>query len=457
MKEESAEPMIKHTRRATAMVVAMVSSCCFGQTASEVAKQVQRPEGAPRLSDVSMRLFRKKKDSAELSAARAFHITRADWSYIKDADYIKRVHDLGWTFQGTMNAVTHNPEHAKRDKNGKLVLDHFGKPGRYWADNDNESYRQWYLEQMNEWIAVGADSMQRDEPTTCRRTPVPDAARFLREMHKAFEKRLGRHVPISCNLAWNNCLFGGKGEPVAMLFDFGMAELGRDKVRPDFLWQASRDVRSRGKAMVYTSYHDLGVELYRLAIAGCYATGLHFIVPWDQYGGVNKPRVFSRARDQADLYGFVRANAPFLDGYEDAAAIGYRLEDARWGKPSILSVTGADRVSAFVRAKPGDTAAPVVVHLIDWGKPKAFRIRLRPAAFFRTVEVVAALHSPSPFDARAHEKAETSGDYAPLSRTKELRIAPDGDWRIIEVPALTPWGMLVISQRPAEMGATNGD
>ena len=435
---------------AIAVCVAVIAAADArgGQTACEAAKPAKRPKGAPRLSDVSMRLFRKKKDGAELAAAKAFHITRADWSYIKDPQYIKTVHDLGWTFQGTMNAVTRNAEHAKRDKNGKPMLDHFSKPGRYWADNDNESYRRWYLEQLAEWIDAGADSIQRDEPTTCRRTPIPDAARFLKEMHAAFEKRLGRHVPMSCNLAWNGCVFGGKGEPVAALFDFGMAEMGRDKVRPDFLWAASRDVRRRGKAMVYTSGQKLGVKTYRLAIAGCYATGMHFIVPWDQFAGVNKPRVFSRPEDLADLYGFVRANAAYLDGYEDAAAVGYRLKDPRWAEKAILSVAGAERVTAFVRAKPGDGMAAVVVHLIEWGKADAFRLRLRRAAFFKDGDIAVALRTPRAFEARLHEEAERLKRYGLLSRETALRTAAEGDWRIVEIPALRPWGMLIVSRKP---------
>jgi hypothetical protein len=224
-----------------------------------------------------------------------------------------------------------------------------------------------------------------------------------------------------------------------------MAEMGRDKVRPDFFWKASRDVRSRGKAMVYTSFHNLGVEKYRLAIAGCYATGMHFIVPWDQYAGVNKPRVFSRPEDLADLYGFVRANGSYLDGYEDAAAVGHLLEDARWKKEPILRLEGADRVTAFVRAVPGKGGAPVVVHLIDWGRPRAFRIRLRLRAFYRIGDISASLHAPCPYDAQAHEKAEKSGDYSALSRGTIPGIKTEGDWRIVEIPALRPWGMLIVS------------
>ena len=112
--------------------------------------------------------------------------------------------------------------------------------------------------------------------------------------------------------------------------------------------------------------------------------GMLFIVPWDQFGGVNKPRVFNRPEDLADLYGFVRANASWLDGYEDAAAVGYRLADPRWVDGPPLNVEGSDRLSAFVRAKPGESAASVVIHLVDWGEPKAFRCRLRSRAFFNS-------------------------------------------------------------------------
>ncbi len=233
---------------------------------------------------------------------------------------------------------------------------------------------------------------------------------------------------------------------MTMLFDFGMAEMGLDKVKPDFLLRASRDARRRGKAMVYTSHQNLGIPTYRLAIAGCYATGMHFMVPWDQFGGVNKPRVFSRPVDLADLYSFVRANTFCLDGYEDAAAVGYRLKDSRWEKNLILSVEGADQVSAFVRAKPKDDKAPVVVHLIDWGKPASFKIKLRPKAFFVTGNIAVSLRIPLAYDKSIHEKAEEVKDYTPLSKEIVIKTTAEGNWTVAEIPALSPWGMLIVSE-----------
>jgi hypothetical protein len=426
------------------------------QTVSQVAKVHKRPEGAPQLSDVSMRLFRKKENQAELTAARAFHITRADWSYIKDPEYIKKIHDFGWTFQGTLNAVTHNPEHAKRNKNGEPMLDHFNKPGRYWADNDNESYRQWYLNEMLEWVEVGADSIQRDEPTTCYRTPIADAARFFKEMHAAFNEKVDRDVPLSCNLAWNGSVFGGKGKPLTQQFDFGVAEMGPDKVRPDFLWNAAMNTLKRGKAMMYTAHRKFTVPSYRRSIAGCYANGMHFIVPWDQYAGIGEPRVFSRPEDLADLYGFVRANAPHLDGYADAAAVGYRLKDPRWQDDPPLRLDGADRVTAFVRAKPGDAHAPVVIHLIDWNKPEEFRLRLRRSAFFPGDELVFRLKTPRPYDKELHEKAEKSNEYSLLSCDTLPPSRGEGDWVTVEIPELKPWGLLIVA-RDTLLSRTNKD
>ncbi len=426
------------------------------ETASAVAQPARRPAGAPRYSDVSMRLFRKHKNGAEIATGKAFHITRADWSYIKDPAYIEKIHARGWTFQGSVNAVTHNADHAMRDKKGTPVLDHFNKPGRYWADNDNESYRRWYLEQMAGWVRAGADSIQRDEPTTCRRTPIPDAARFFRAIHPRFEKMVGRRVPLSCNLAWNGSVFGGKGEPVAALFDFGMAEMGPDKVRPDFFRQASRDARRRGTALIYTAHRNMTVSDYRRAIAGCYATGMQFIVPWDQYAGVGNPRVFSRPEDLADLYGFVRANARLLDGCEDAAAVGWRLSDDRWKNRDILAIRGAERVAAFVRARPDAAAAPVVVHLVDWGKPKPFTVALHPRAFFTEGRLAVELRTPPPYDDAAHRRAEEARDYAPLSTSRALMVDREKGRAIVAIPTLKPWGILVVSpKRPSENTATS--
>ncbi len=372
-------------------------------TVSEMAKAVERPAGAPRYSDVSMRLFRKYDDGRELAAAEAFHITRADWSYIRDKAYIEAIHDRGWTFQGSTNAVTHNPEFALKDENGEPVLDHFKKPGRFWSDCTNSAYRDAYVNELRDWVACGVDSIQRDEPTAIRHWSIPDAVDFFEDVHGRLSKAVGRDVPMSVNLAWNKSVFGGDGEPITRLFDFGMAELGSRHVRPEFFVEAANEAAQRRSCIVYTSYQKMDIPTYRRAIAGCYANGMLFIVPWDQYAGTQNPRVFSAPEDLADLYGFVRGSAAFLDGYEAVTATGQGL-----GASEALSLEDADGKTAWVRAQPGETDAPVVIHLVDWDEPNAFRVRLRNDSFFPGKKLAVELRQPMPYDAAAHSAAEAT-------------------------------------------------
>jgi hypothetical protein len=411
----------------------------------EMARTLNRPPGAPKYSDVSMRLFRLRKGLDLIATGRAFHITRGDWSYIQDKDFIRKVREQGWSFQGTMNAVTHDPEQAVKDKHGKPVLDHFKKPGRYWADCYSEKHRDWYVKELVRWAELGVDSIQRDEPTAIRHWSVPDAVRFFKHVHAQFEKQIGRMVPMSCNLAWNRSMFGGRGWPITRLFDFGMAEMGRREVHPRFLRRAALDARKRDRFLVYTTHQNLGVPTYRRAIAGCYANGMLFVVPWDQFAGTRSARVFSKPGDLADLYGFVRANAGLLDGYEDAAVAGHGLKETRYGKDLPLELEGGAGVSAYARARPGDAKAPVVVHLVEWSKPEPFRVRLRTKCFFGGRPPRVQMRSPAPYDAEAHEKAEQTGIYDPLCATKRLDVRTDGPWSLFEVPALNPWGLLVVS------------
>lgn len=87
------------------------------QTMHEVATTSDRPAAAARRSNVSRRLFRIRQDvSAEriIAAGRAFHITRGEWPYIQDADFIVRVKAEGWTFQGTVNRSVDDAELAAR-------------------------------------------------------------------------------------------------------------------------------------------------------------------------------------------------------------------------------------------------------------------------------------------------------------------------------------------------------
>ena len=659
----------------------------------DLAVSHPRPAGAPKRSDVSMRLFRRHKEGKEIEAGKAFHITRADWSYILDADYTRKVQELGWSFQGTMNAVTHKPEHAIKLRNGKPMLDHFGKPGRYWADMKNEDYRTWYVERLKAWVDAGAESIQRDEPTTCGRTPVRTAVAFFKNVHQRFEKLVAKKVPLSCNMKLS--FSSGGREPVNRLFDFGMAEFYRQYLKPALIIGAARDAERRGKGLIYTGGGSMSTQEIRTAIAGCYANGISYIVPWDQFTGIRTPRLFAKPEDFADLYGFVRAVGEHLDGYEAAAnhvSVALRHQEVRQnlanelfagraftvvmvsqskdsgfgvggnsangsggiprlymtrgdfhynvlkgapagskpgeveittfvhdgksritvyrnGEPagsrdgdehavkgsfggggflsipfhggnrnhpgrlaellafrgdlpadrlkalhavlkrnyltdgaeavpipdkilgpelilhlsaddlatthkkgqavtkwpartrqfavvprirlpggkqaspptfkpgavngraavlfdgaddlvrivstkvssgdspvSVLAGTGSGRLCVFARAKPGDANAPVVLHLVEWmSRPKPATLLLRREAFFGDKALRVRLLTPAPYDKASHDKAEADKDYAPLAKRTDLKVTSKDGLVHVAVPALRPWGLLVVS------------
>ena len=457
-------------------VLAMPDRATPGEEAllCDTVKPSRRPRDAPRCSDVGMRLFILQPEgirSADnlIAAGKSFHITRAEWSYIMDKPFIERCRKLGWHFQGTMNAITNNADHAIKDRDGKPVLDHFNKPGRYMADPNNELYRRWYLERLKQWFALGVYAIQRDEPTGLgglgglRRWEYPDADRFFTLLHKQAEGAAGRAISWSCNLVWNQGgRLGGKGEAVTGHFGFGVSEVRAKSIHARFLWESARDARRRGKTIVYTGGHDLGIPRTRLAIAGCYAVGLTFIVPWDQFGGVGKKRIFAKPEDLADLYGFIRAVAPLLDGYEGAAAV-HSGRDGNTAEAAPVRISGGSgEVTAVVRVKPGSQVAPVAVHLIDWAaKPERFEVHLDTKRFFGGEGLEVRMLSPVSYESGSHAAAEKAAAamvkpgqmagirqataYAAFRRASMPRTTVRDGWTSVKIPPIRPWGLLEIT------------
>jgi hypothetical protein len=57
------------------------------------------------------------------------------------------------------------------------------------------------------------------------------------------------------------------------------------------------------------------------------------------------------------------------------------------------------------------------------------------------------LFVPSPYDLDAHERAEDSGDFRALRIEQPVTVATDAEWTVLEVPPVTPWGILVLERR----------
>lgn len=443
--------------------------------------QIAQPSGfapeMPKLSDVCMRLFRldQKGVSPEriLDAGSEFHITRGVWSYIEDESFIKKVRAKGWEFQGSLCMRLTDPALALRDREGKPI----GTNGQsdqplFRGDNANPEYRRAYLERAKRLVDLGVTSFQRDEPDEGffdwgkkgRRDAIPDAEllEFHRWARTEIEKYAGRKLTFSTNCH--------SEPPFMQAFDYRMTEVRfrsmdgtKEIISPSRIREIGLSARKEKKLFVLTGQEDRPAEDYRWIWATSYATGNLYIIPWDQFQNVvldpvtrvprmpvNKlPRIFIPKEKFADLTGFVRSNADVLDGYEEAAVGGYDLQDNRFGTDAPVSVEGGSgRLSAFVRAKPGDTNAPVAIHLVEREKGAPAILRLSTARFFGKQKFKATLREPLPYDAARHAQAENDKRYRSLLRETILPTTTEGASTLVSVPALSPWGILVVQKAP---------
>jgi hypothetical protein len=287
-------------------------------------------------------------------------------------------------------------------------------------------------------------------------------------------------VPTSCNSWWwyyRSKLY----TPIAKYFDWDVSEISAGHVRDlPGIWSRFAENRRRDRALMLTSNGRHSLTDSRRLLAACYALGGNFIVPWDQYvhynakrGQKRKPRVFLKPAEIADLYGFVRAVPQYLDGCEPAVL---RMPDGKVEAPEVksagglLTLTAADGKTpppaAMLRVRPGEPNAPAVLHLFTFGKkgrPTEARVSLKMDRLFPGKAIQVTLLRPAAYDAAVHAKVRQAAEklrgdarrgpqqaeaFAPLVRrqTLEAKLA-DGALRFT-VPALHPWGVLVI--RPAK-------
>lgn len=267
--------------------------------------------------------------------------------------------------------------------------------------------------------------------------------RFYQKVQSELAAYAGRRVPYSCN---------GVEELLGYLggaFDFGMAEWNPQyRGGPAHLYfGAIRRANERGKAIVFT-YVSTDKPLTRRFIALAYALGSHAIVPWDVYIHSDSPREFGAPEDYADLYGFVRANAALLDGYEDAAvAIPETVDDRYRDSPPVRLLGGSGQVCAAVRCLPGQPSTLVAIDLVDYSEqPRPLTLVLDPRRIHGDRPVRVRLLMPSAYDRAAHDAAGKSRSHSALSQPRPL---PSGHMTMFEIPALDPWGIVVVEPEPS--------
>lgn len=276
---------------------------------------------------------------------------------------------------------------------------------------------------------------------------------FHQWWRRELNKRAGRYVPVACNNGTH------RWSEIEAQFDVFNGELNYSRARPGQLYDAIRKATEMDKFQVVSMPQKGNREnmnpweqRIRQSTATAYAAGGIGRVPWDTYMPNNAPRFFGAPEKYADLFGFVRACAALIDDYEDVFAAGGNVHDTRWEDemPPVTMTGGTGEVYAFVRAKPKEPRAPIVIHLVEWAdEPQPFQITIEPAAFFSGRPVRWRLMTPAPHDARHHRRAWETKDYERLREVTELAQGPVGT---LELPALSPWGILVIDPAPDASG-----
>lgn len=266
-------------------------------------------------------------------------------------------------------------------------------------------------ERPNRWF----HPWQRDDPVKqhyARFIKVGTIA-FYNNLREILNHHAGRKVPLSCN---NTSL--QQFTPVHLQFDWAMSELMFRTANPQHLYDRYREAIGHGKVQVLSTPKPIGEvedydafrELNRQVIALAYSLGGLCKVPWDLFLQTvdGRGRYFGEPAHYADLYGFVRGMAPFLEGFEEAAAYGREIPDVHDWETHPVRITGCDDFYAFVRVRPRDKQSPVVIHVVNWGDADARGdLHLLASAIDWDPEnSIVRLMRPAAYDERLHRLAD---------------------------------------------------
>lgn len=166
-----------------AFSVAAASPCRSDEPAAaprrvhEMAETVPTGPGFPRASAVCMRSLtahpaHKNDPHDTLAAIRGFHVTRLEWTYGDDPEFIKKVHDLGIEYGGALAAGSYVGKAPQIEWNvvgldaQRLVpnwMRHWPRPNP-WGCANNPEFAAGHVRAALAVVAAGADVIQRDEP-----------------------------------------------------------------------------------------------------------------------------------------------------------------------------------------------------------------------------------------------------------------------------------------------------
>jgi len=269
----------------------------------------------------------------------------------------------------------------------------------------------------------------------------------------------------------NNTSFQNWDDTYLPEFDYCISEMMMKSANPAHIYERSQVARKLGKLQVFGTPKSMGekidegelVRLKQQVLATAYASGSVGSVPWDVFmqSKDGNARYFCNAEDFAPLFGFVRANDQYLSGYCTAGGKGPGFEDNPYSDGFPIQFTN-ENLCVTLRAVPGKKDEPVIVHLVDWSKGAGgpMTLKLKTDAFFPGKKLSVTLRAPKAYGAAAHAAAETAAQamrkkdellgpaqasaYEPLVQETALKTSESGEWVEVTIPALTPWGILVV-------------
>ncbi len=474
------------------------------RTVTEVAVQRRLPPGAPKASDVcfSDRFKRGKFDLIKAFHTTRIDWVYTE----RNEPYISAAKANGYSFVSASffpPALADTPGSKTYEMGRAVTLDGemFTWPGRVENHGcyNNPHYRRIWLEHAHQEVDAGADAIQvdscgygtyilhrggcycrfclagfrehvREHTTPGERTSlgIEDIAsfdyadylrrgqanaeplnamfrdfqmesslRFLRDVHQEIDTYAGRKISNSTNSV------GPLLDWLYPVHDYGVCEAyAQSEGVPKFFYnERMRRSLEVGQPIVWT-LAATDKPLTRRFIAICYALGSQMIVPWDVFLPSGGRRYYGKPEEYADLYGFVRANAEYLDGYQEAAVSGPGLRENRYGDSRPLRIDPGHDAYGVVRVLPGRPDAPVVIHLVDYSdEPAPFTVILDPLRLFGNRPMKLRLLVPPDYVRSVHEAAENTQDFASLSKCLAL---PGGCMTMVRIPTLKPWGMLVL-------------
>ncbi len=435
-----------------------------------------------------------------------YHATRLDWIYVRGLDeiaFLPKVRALGVNISAAQTANLADDYGGTGSKltgrvlnsDGSFNLDHFNSPRGCVF---NEDFKSIFLREMELRIDAGANELQVDDPTLnddshcfCSYCMgVKDGFEATTEFYTWLHGQLDSYYqqtygvskfPIHGNNTsrsrYTDSYFK---DQVDYRLDYGLGECDWKYLSAQHLHNVallSRTYEGGDRAQIITApgkpMEDKDIVWYRALtrrhIATCYAQGMHAIAPFDRFDcappgagdEVQNTRYFGHPQYYADLYGFARGIAIYLDDYEWAwdygktpKAIEYETGpySDTWGTTPGTDepvVAVDDGIAVVIRAKPGANDEPVAIHLVEWDNPNSFNITLRNDKFFGEstdnlrLTLLETLDNYNPYD---FEMTWANLNYTYYVQSTVLPGSYSSGQTSVTIPPISPWAVLMVSK-----------